>query len=151
MQNKQHRRVVRRVALIALLGYALGLALPNPNSAGGSEAGPLDSPALTQHTTPKADTYVLTIRQRAKRWTLKRIHLQEWRCMDEIIRRESRWIPDLHNTQGSGAFGLGQVKGSEHYTAGKHLKQYKVAVRYAIHKHGTLCNALRFHNSNGWY
>lgn len=92
-----------------------------------------------------------TVRDHAKVWMLKRIHLKEWQCMDKIIYAESRWIPNLWNSQGSSAYGLGQVKGSHKYTAGKPMKQFKVAVKYAIYRYGTLCRAWQAHQSQGWY
>lgn len=92
-----------------------------------------------------------TVRDQAKLWMLQRIHLEEWQCMDKIIYAESRWIPNLWNSQGSDAYGLGQVKGSHKYTAGKPMKQFKVAVKYAIARYGTLCRAWKAHQSKGWY
>jgi hypothetical protein len=92
-----------------------------------------------------------TVRDQAKLWMLQRIHLEEWQCMDKIIHAESRWIPNLWNSQGSSAYGLGQVKGSHKYTADKPMKQFKVAVKYAIYRYGTLCRAWQAHQSQGWY
>lgn len=106
-----------------------------------------------QDTTPQRPPITLTpglLQKKAKLWLLQRIHLQEWLCIKEIIYRESRWIPDLKNPT-STAFGLGQVKGSKAYTLGRPMKQFKLAVRYAIHKHSTLCQALDHHNKYGWY
>ena len=159
MQDKStHRFSVLIVAMY--LTMALGLSVvtatvENTNSQQVAEA-PQDSASSTHTPTPKRDTIVSekpTIRDYAKTWMLINHdgHYSEWLCMDEIIHRESRWIPNLYNKQGSGAYGLGQVKGSDKYTKGKPLLQFKVALRYAIHKHGTPCNALDFHNDNGWY
>lgn len=92
-------------------------------------------------------------KKQAYLWWHKKIDAphKEWICAKKIIHLESRWIPNLWNAQGSTAYGLGQVKGSFHYTKNKPLKQFKVAVRYMIHKHQTPCLALAFHNRNGWY
>lgn len=92
-----------------------------------------------------------TIRDKAKLWFLQREHLDEWKCIDEIIYRESRWIPNLWNSQGSSAYGLGQVKESHLYTHNKPMKQFIRAVKYAIHRYGTMCAALDAHNRQGWY
>jgi hypothetical protein len=94
-----------------------------------------------------------TIRDIAKTWFLIEVdgYYDEWKCMDKIIYAESRWIPDLWNSQGSEAYGLGQVKGSYDYTAGKPLKQFKVAVKYVIARYGTPCKGWSFHQKMGWY
>jgi hypothetical protein len=92
-----------------------------------------------------------TVRDQAKLWMLQRIHLEEWQCMDKIIHAESRWIPNLWNSQGSSAYGLGQVKGSHKYTADKPMKQFKVAVKYVIARYGTPCKGWSFHQKMGWY
>lgn len=147
--------------IVLCLTYLLGLSvvLGNSNTKATQMVGVAEplafSSASTTNSTPKRYpiTYAKapTVRQTAKVWLLQRIHLQEWRCIDEIIHRESRWIPNLYNTQGSGAYGLGQVKGSDKYTANKPLKQFKVAVKYAIARYGTLCAAKRWHDTRGWY
>lgn len=93
----------------------------------------------------------LSLKQKAKKWMLARTDKKEWLCIKKIVHRESRWIPNLWNAQGSDAYGLGQVKGSYHYTKNKPFKQFVVAVRVAIHKHGTLCKALKHHDLHGWY
>ena len=91
------------------------------------------------------------VRKQAKLWFLQREHLDEWQCIDEIIYRESRWIPNLWNSSGSSAYGLGQVKESYPYTKNKPMKQFIRAIKYAIYRYGTLCNALEVHNRQGWY
>lgn len=159
--NSTRRFSVLTVAIY--LTYLLGLSVvtstpPTTLDRQVAEA-PRDSASRTTNSTPKRDTIVSekitkpTLRDHAKMWLLINHdgYYSEWLCIDEIIHRESRWIPDLYNTQGSGAFGLGQVKGSDKYTKGKHLKQFKIAVRYAIHKYDTLCAALDHHNQHGWY
>jgi hypothetical protein len=142
--------------LTLLLGLSVVTA-PTPTKTVGQvvaspEIAGLDAP----HTSPKRDTIVSEselVRANARIWFHQNIdgYHNEWLCIDEIIYRESRWIPNLWNSQGSTAYGLGQVKGSHHYTHNKPLKQFKVAVRVAIHKHGTLCNALAHHDQHGWY
>lgn len=160
MSNDSTRRYFVLV-LAMYLTYLLGLSVVTATyetSVGSQvvEALP-DSASSTQHSTPKRDTIVSTkpwyVRAEAKRWYHQNIdgYHAEWKCIDEIIHRESRWIPNLYNTQGSGAYGLGQVKGSDRYTKNKPLAQFKTALRYAIHKYGTLCNALEAHNKQGWY
>ena len=94
--------------------------------------------------------YVDNIRLQAKLWFLQREHLDEWKCIDEIIYRESRWTVNAQNPTTS-AFGLGQVKNSKPYTYNKPMKQFIRAIKYAIYRYGTLCNALEAHNRQGWY
>lgn len=96
-------------------------------------------------------TEPLTIRQKAKAWTLQRIGKREWKCADNIIERESRWIPNLWNSQGSSAYGLGQLKESYRWTKNKPMKQYIKAVEYMIYRYDTMCGAWRFWQRNGWY
>lgn len=91
------------------------------------------------------------VRKQAKLWFLQREHLDEWKCIDEIIYRESRWIHSIWNSSGSSAYGLGQLKNSYKWTKNKPLKQFKKATLYAIYRYGTLCNALEAHNKQGWY
>ena len=94
-----------------------------------------------------------TARDIAKTWFLTEVdgYYDEWKCMDKIIYAESRWVPNLWNSQGSSAYGLGQVKGSYDYTADNPLKQFKVAVKYVIHRYGTPCAGWSFHQKMGWY
>lgn len=135
--------------LTMLIGYVSNT--PPETQKAVTEAGQIERPATD--TPPKSHPITLTpelLKRKAKLWMLKRIHLKEWLCIKEIIYRESRWIPDLQNPT-STAFGLGQVKGSRAYTLGRPMKQFKLAVRYSIHKHSTLCNALAHHNKHGWY
>jgi len=158
-----HNNATRRFATLILtmyLTYALGLSVVTTTlkQPAGSQvvAGQKESPASTKHSTPKRDTIVSEsdyVRAQARIWFHQNIdgYHAEWICIDEIIHRESRWIPNLWNTQGSEAYGLGQVKGSYHYTHGRPIKQFKVAIKYAIHKYGTMCKALAAHDRQGWY
>ena len=155
MLDKPTRRfftLIFAIYLTMLLGYISHN--PETNTKALSQATPAGY-SVALETPPQSHPIVLTdpayVRAEAKRWFLQREHLDEWKCIDEIIYRESRWIPNLYNTQGSGAYGLGQVKGSDKYTKNKPHRQFKTAVRYAIYRYGTLCNALKAHNKQGWY
>ena len=153
--------MTRRFAMLSLtmcltLVIGLSLALITHEPQRKSEPEGNSSQLVTTNTPPKRYPITLIqdpeyVRSQARIWFLQREHLNEWLCIDEIIYRESRWIPNLHNTQGSGAYGLGQVKGSYHYTHGRALKQFITAVKYAIHRYGTMCAALDAHNRQGWY
>jgi hypothetical protein len=150
MTRRPHM-LIFAICLTYLLGLGVALIHAQPNTQSAPEGSALID---AQTPTPQRVTIAQNgtdLRQRAKRWLLQRIHIEEWRCIDEVIYRESRWIPNLWNSQGSSAYGLGQVKGSYHYTKNKPMKQFKVAVRIAIHKHDTLCGMLDHHNKHGWW
>lgn len=109
------------------------------------------NPTPKRHSITKNQLHPEYVRSQARIWFLQREHLDEWECIDEIIHRESRWIPNLWNSQGSSAYGLGQVKESYPYTHNKPMKQFIRAVKYAIYRYGTMCAALDAHNRQGWY
>jgi hypothetical protein len=155
MHNNATRRYFTLIVIMyltAMLGLSVVTATQQTTNSSQVVAGQKESPASTKHSTPKRHPIVSTKKQ-ARLWMLQKIDapLSEWLCAKEIIHRESRWTPNLWNTQGSTAYGLGQVKGSFNYTKNKPLKQFKVALRYMIHKHTTACDALDFHDDNGWY
>lgn len=155
----------RRFGVLILTMYltlVIGLSAVTENQAtetknrdGGKPAG--YSLQLGTNTTPKRHSITKNklhpeyVRSQARIWFLQREHLDEWKCIDTIIHRESRWIPNLWNSQGSNAYGLGQVKESYPYTHNKPMKQFIRAVKYAIHKYGTMCKALTHHDQHGWY
>ena len=150
----------RRFAMLSLtmyltlvIGLSLALITHEPQKKSEPEG---SSQLVTTNTPPKRYPIALTqdpeyVRSQARIWFLQREHLDEWQCIDEIIHRESRWIPNLWNSQGSSAYGLGQVKESYPYTHNKPMKQFIRAVKYAIHRYGTMCKALDAHNRQGWY
>lgn len=136
--------LILAISLTSLLGYGLSNTTTEKSLK-------VQAASVSKAATHQAPLRDASIKLRAKYWTLQRTHLKEWRCMSYIIYKESRWIPNLHNTQGSGAYGLGQVKGSYKYTANKPLRQYITAVKYAIARYGTLCRAKHAHVRQGWY
>lgn len=85
------------------------------------------------------------VRQRASRSGWFRA---EWKCLEEIIWRESRWHPHSKNKHSS-AYGLFQILGMKPGTPLK--KQAEQGIRYIKSRYETPCNALRFHNAHGWY
>lgn len=81
---------------------------------------------------------------------------QEFRCADTIINRESKYVTTATNPY-SGAYGVAQS-----YPAGKYAShgadwrtngktQILWMKDYVNNRYGGWCNALNFHNSNGWY
>lgn len=73
---------------------------------------------------------------------------QQWRCLDEIIHRESRWNPKADNPD-STAFGLFQMLRLDPAT--DLAKMTRLGLKYIHHRYGDACEALAFHNKNGWY
>lgn len=86
------------------------------------------------------------VRERASRdrgWTGR-----EWRCLHELIRRESRWDPNADNPR-STAQGLFQVLRQQPGLSVE--KQTTIGIRYIAHRYDTPCRALAFHDRKGWY
>ena len=93
----------------------------------------------------------LRIRAKAKLWITNRGHLEDWKYIDYIIHKESRWIPNLWNAQGSKAYGLGQLKNSYKWTKNKPMKQFVKAIKYMLYRYGTFEEAYNHHKAKGWY
>lgn len=81
---------------------------------------------------------------------------EEFKCADSIINRESKYITTATNPY-SGAYGVAQS-----YPAGKYAShggdwrtngktQILWMQDYVHNRYGGWCNALNFHNGNGWY
>jgi hypothetical protein len=79
---------------------------------------------------------------------------EDWRKLDYIIQRESRWNPNAVN-QSSGAFGIPQIMPKAHPDALKlkddPLGQIYWLFRYIENRYGGIDNAYRFKIANGWY
>ena len=93
----------------------------------------------------------LSIRAKAKLWITNRGHLEDWKYIDYIIHKESRWIPNLWNQQGSTAYGLGQLKNSYKWTKNKPMKQFVKAIKYMLYRYDTFERAYKHHKAKGWY
>lgn len=157
MYDKPTRRfgvLILTMYLTLVIGLSLALITHEPQRK--SEPAGNSSQLVTTNSPPKRYPITLLqnpeyVRSQARIWFLQREHLDEWKCIDTIIHRESRWIPNLWNSQGSSAYGLGQVKESYPYTHNKPLKQFIRAVKYAKARYGTMCAAKRAHDRQGWY
>lgn len=122
---------------------ALALAcVPAPLGIAATNDAAVPLPAVVKKATvdPRA-----LVRHRASRsgWIAK-----EWKCLEEIIWRESRWHPHSKNKHSS-AYGLFQILGMKPGTPLK--KQAEQGINYIKSRYQTPCNALRFHNTHGWY
>ncbi len=90
-----------------------------------------------------------SIKTYARGYIQERSAKREWRCFTRLIGKESAWKHTAENP--SGAYGLGQVKGSKDYTKGKPKLQVKVSYRYMLHKYGSACGAWEHFKSEGWH
>lgn len=80
----------------------------------------------------------------------------QWPCLDELWSRESGWN-HLAENPSSGAYGIPQaLPGSKMATAGgdwasNPATQIKWGLGYIAGRYGSPCEALWFHDANGWY
>jgi hypothetical protein len=73
----------------------------------------------------------------------------EWVCLDELIFRESRWDMSASNPKSS-AYGLFQVLKTPKDLTLK--QQVNRGLKYLEARHsGSACQALKHHDSKGWY
>ena len=73
----------------------------------------------------------------------------EWSCIDELVRRESRWRWNADNPHSSahGLFHLLRLRPNTPIG-----DQWERAKRYAEKRYaGAFCNALEHHNRAGWW
>jgi hypothetical protein len=72
----------------------------------------------------------------------------EWRCLDYIFTKESRYDHLAKNRQGSSAYGIGQVlKETSKDPAIQILHAYK----YIQHRYETPCKAMKYHLRHNHY
>lgn len=72
----------------------------------------------------------------------------EWRCIEYIFTKESRFDHLAKNRQGSSAFGIGQRLKE---TSKDPLTQILHAYKYIQHRYKTPCQAMNFHLRNNHY
>lgn len=87
-------------------------------------------------------------KSRVKRATVSRYNHKQWRCLDELIQRESGWRLNADNPH-STAFGLFQLLKLD--PKSKLQKQIEHGLRYIQHRYDSPCDALDHHNRKGWY
>jgi hypothetical protein len=72
----------------------------------------------------------------------------QWRCVEYIFTKESRFDHLAKNKEGSSAFGIGQrLKETSTEPAIQILHAYK----YIKHRYDTPCNAMKFHLRKNYY
>jgi hypothetical protein len=105
---------------------------------------PVESQTIVREWSPPASRLYVRFYVRELGWNDK-----EWRCLDELVNRESRWDMRADNPKSS-AFGLFQVlKTKEDSTL---QDQVKAGLGYIDHRYeGSSCKALAHHNRKNWY
>ena len=78
---------------------------------------------------------------------IKLTNAKQYRCLEILWNRESRWDPRADNPKSS-AFGIPQMLKMKELDP---FKQIDLGLKYIAHKHSTPCRALHFHNQRGWY
>jgi hypothetical protein len=66
----------------------------------------------------------------------------QWRCIDYIFTKESRYDHLAKNQQGSSAFGIGQRLNE---TSKDPAVQILHAYKYIVHRYKTPCQAMKYH------
>ena len=87
-----------------------------------------------------ADQYKLYAHSRIVNW-------KQTQCFNAIIHKESRWNPNAVN---GSHYGLGQMR-SKHYRTLDPFRQIDATIKYINHRYGSMCNAWRFHQANGYF
>jgi len=78
---------------------------------------------------------------------IKLLNAKQYRCLEILWNRESRWDPRADNPKSS-AYGIPQLlKLREHDP----YKQIDLGLKYISKRHSTPCKALDYHNSKGHY
>jgi hypothetical protein len=78
---------------------------------------------------------------------IKLLNAKQYRCLEILWNRESRWDPRADNPKSS-AFGIPQMlrlKVLDPY------RQIDIGLKYIAHKHLTPCRALAYHDKRGHY
>ena len=72
---------------------------------------------------------------------------KQYRCLSDIMNKESKWNPYARN---GSHYGMGQMR-SVWYRDLDALAQVDATVAYIIHRYGNPCNALAFHHLRNYY
>jgi hypothetical protein len=118
-------RLARRRSLVLLAGLLLFSNMPTSN-------------AINTHR--DKENYKLYAH-------IKLLNAKQYRCLEVLWNRESRWDPRADNPKSS-AYGIPQLLKMKELDP---FKQIDLGLKYIAHKHSTPCKALHFHNQKGWY
>jgi hypothetical protein len=119
------RRIARRRSLVLLAGLLLLGNMPTSNAI---------------NTQRDKENYKLYAH-------IKLLNAKEYRCLELLWTRESRWDPRADNPKSS-AFGIPQLLKMKELDP---FKQIDLGLKYIAHKHRTPCKAWQFHKLRGWY
>ena len=78
---------------------------------------------------------------------IKLLDAKQYRCLEVLWNRESRWDPRAANPKSS-AYGIPQLLKMRELDP---FKQIDLGLKYITHKHSTPCRALDYHNKRGFY
>lgn len=127
------------------VGLLLTLSLASCAEAPTTTAAPRETPSRVQPAKVKPEDPRRYVKQVARSAGYDR---RQWRCLDEIIHRESRWNPKADNPT-STAYGLfQQLRLNPNASL---AKMTRLGLKYIRHRYGNACAALAFHDKNGWY
>ena len=118
------RRRARRRSLVLLAGLLLFSSMPA-------------SQATTQRDKENFKLYA----------HIKLTNSKEYRCLELLWNRESKWDPRANNPKSS-AFGIPQLLKMRELDP---YKQIDLGLKYIVHRHITPCKALAYHTKTGHY
>jgi hypothetical protein len=75
------------------------------------------------------------------------VNNNEYKCMDRIIYKESRYNYLARN---GSHYGLGQMR-SKYYQSKDPFTQLDLTIAYSLKRYKSLCNAWAFHLKHGYY
>ena len=78
---------------------------------------------------------------------IKLLNAKEYRCLEILWTRESRWDPRADNPKSS-AYGIPQLLKMKELDP---FKQIDLGLKYISKRHSTPCKALDYHNRKGHY
>jgi hypothetical protein len=119
------RRIARRRSLVLLAGLLLFTNMPY---------------ASAINTPRDINTYKLYAH-------MKLLDAKQYRCLELLWTRESRWNPRADNPKSS-AYGIPQMLKMKEKDP---FKQIDLGLKYITHKHRSACKAWEFHKRKGWY
>ena len=88
----------------------------------------------------------------ARHYALAKIDTTQFKCLDALVMRESRWDP--HAGHIDGYYGIAQTRPASRYGTGWRddpLVQTKWMLRYIHGRYGSACQAWAWWQSHHWY
>ena len=119
------RRVARRRSLVLMAGLLLFTNMPTTSAI---------------NTTRDKENYKLYAH-------IKLTNSKEYRCLELLWNRESKWDPRADNPKSS-AYGIPQLLKMKELDP---YKQIDLGLKYISHRHITPCKALAYHTKTGHY